>query len=102
MSQQLDLFASATPLILIEKPVLLTRRLGLMARRDALNERFGRGTVRVAAVPAPNHPAPVGRSSRLPWEGKAQWRSPAFTPRLEDLLLVNLGNIRRFLSLILP
>ncbi len=72
MSQQLALFASATPLILTEKPVLLTRRSDLMACRDALNERFGRGTVRVVAVPAPSHPAPVGRSSRLPWEEKVQ------------------------------
>ncbi|QNP54515.1 DUF4113 domain-containing protein (plasmid) [Hymenobacter qilianensis] len=24
-----------------------------------------------------------------PWQGKAQWRSPAFTTRLEELMLVN-------------
>ncbi|WP_410780037.1 hypothetical protein [Hymenobacter sp. 5414T-23] len=31
----------------------------------------------------------MGRTARPPWEGKAQWCSPAFTTRLEDLLLVN-------------
>lgn len=89
--QQLDLFApAAAPLVLPEKPALLTRRPNLMASLDALNERFGRGTVRVAtAVPAPKQLAPAGPASRLPWEGKAQWRSPAFTTRLEDLLVVN-------------
>ncbi|QKG55035.1 Y-family DNA polymerase [Hymenobacter sp. BRD67] len=89
--QQLDLFAPATaPLVLPQKPALVTRRLGLMASIDALNERFGRGTVRVAtAVPAPGPFTPAGRGNRPPWEGKAHWRSPAFTTRLEDLLLVN-------------
>lgn len=89
--QQLDLFASAAaPLVLPEKPTLVTKRPGLMASLDALNERFGRGTVRVAtAVPAPGRPASNGSANRPPWEGKAQWRSPAFTTRLEGLMVVN-------------
>ncbi|TDN39846.1 Y-family DNA polymerase [Hymenobacter sp. UV11] len=89
--QQLDLFAPApAPLVLPEKRAVLSQRPGLMASLDALNERFGRGTVRVAtAVPAPGHHGTAGSGARAPWEGKAQWRSPAFTTRLEDLLLVN-------------
>ena len=89
--QQLDLFApAAPPLVLPEKPALLPQRPNLMARLDALNERFGRGTVRVAtAVPAPSHLVNNGTVNRSPWEGKAQWRSPAFTTRLEDLLVVH-------------
>ena len=88
--QQLDLFApAAAPLVLSEKPALVTKRPGLMASLDALNERFGLGTVRVAtAVPSPGHRPPAGTGTRPPWEGKAQWRSPAFTTRLEDLLVV--------------
>lgn len=73
-----------------EEKTLATRRPGLMARLDALNQRFGRGTVRLAtALPAPAHVGPAGSSRRPAWEGKAQWRSPAFTTRLEDLLRVN-------------
>jgi len=89
--QQLDLFAAApAPLVLPEKPALLTQRPGLMASLDALNERYGRGTVRVAtAVPTPGNSPTAGNGTRPPWEGKAQCRSPAFTTRLEDLLLVN-------------
>ena len=89
--QQLDLFAAApAPLVLAEKPALATKRPGLMASLDALNARFGRGTVRVAtAVPAPGNSPSASTTNRPPWEGKAQWRSPAFTTRLEDLLLVN-------------
>ncbi|WP_370550324.1 DUF4113 domain-containing protein [Hymenobacter sp. BT559] len=34
-------------------------------------------------------PATTEGSNRPVWQGKAQWRSPAFTTRLEDLLLVN-------------
>jgi DNA polymerase V len=61
-----------------------------MASLDALNQRFGRGTVRLAtALPTPAEPAATGGNNRPVWEGKAQWRSPAFTTRLEDLLLVN-------------
>jgi DNA polymerase V len=48
---------------------------------DALNQRFGRGTVRPAAtVTAGPQPAP--------WLGRSEHRSPAYTTRLEDLLLV--------------
>ena len=90
-SQQLDLFAAApATLVLPEKPALLTQRPGLMASLDALNQRYGRGTVRVATeVPTPSTSPTAGNGTRPPWEGKAQWRSPAFTTRLEDLLLVN-------------
>nr|WP_279592453.1 DUF4113 domain-containing protein [Hymenobacter defluvii] len=52
-----------------------------MACVDALNQRFGRGTVRpAAAVTAAGQPTP--------WQGNAQYRSPAYTTRLTDLLLV--------------
>ncbi|WP_345229244.1 MULTISPECIES: DUF4113 domain-containing protein [Hymenobacter] len=65
-------------------------RPALMASLDALNQRFGRGAVRLAsAVPSRGQKSPAGNPARAPWEGKAQWRSPAFTTRLEDLLLVN-------------
>ena len=89
--QQLNLFAPAPgPLVLPEKRAVLSQRPGLIASLDALNERFGRGTVRVeAAVPALGHLGTVGSGARAPWEGKAQWRSPAFTTRLEDLMQVN-------------
>ena len=73
-----------------EEKKLVTSRPGLIASLDALNQRFGRGTVRLAtALSAPDNLGPAESSSRLAWEGKAQWRSPAFTTRLEDLLLVN-------------
>ena len=58
----------------------------LMASLDKLNARFGRGTVRVAsAIP---RPAAMAGQQRAPWQGQAQWQSPAFTTRLEDLLTV--------------
>lgn len=88
--QQLDLFSPAAPLGQTQNPAHLPQRPDLMARLDALNERFGRGTVRVAAaLPGPGHLVPAGKSNRPPWESKAQWRSPAFTTRLEDLLIVH-------------
>jgi hypothetical protein len=65
-----------------DKPALLTIRPGLMASLNALNNRYGRGTVKIATAVAP------ARGAGQPWEGKAQWRSPAFTTRLEDLLVV--------------
>jgi hypothetical protein len=71
-----------------DKPALLTIRPGLMASLNALNNRYGRGTVKIAtALAAPSSVAPA-RGAGQPWEGKAQWRSPAFTTRLEDLLVV--------------
>jgi DNA polymerase V len=88
--QQLGLFDVAPARVVVpDKPALLTSRPGLMASLDALNNRFGRGTVKIAtALAAPSSVAPV-KGDGQPWEGKAQWRSPAFTTRLEDLLLVN-------------
>ena len=90
-SQQLTLFgATSAPIKENKREEISADRPRLMASLDALNERFGRGTVRLAsAVLPPGPPAPVGRAARPPWEGKAQWCSPAFTTRLEDLLLVN-------------
>jgi len=41
------------------------------------------------AVPTPGSQPTTGSVTRAPWEGKAHWRSPAFTTRLEDLLVVN-------------
>lgn len=58
------------------------KRTRLMAELDALNRRFGKGTVRLAAtVLAPGQVV-------APWEGQSQWRTPQYTTRLEDLLLV--------------
>ncbi|QKG59132.1 Y-family DNA polymerase (plasmid) [Hymenobacter sp. BRD128] len=82
--QQLDLFA-AIPVAPTFPTVPEQPRL--MRALDALNSRFGRGTVRLAsAVVLSRQRRP---DSRAPWEGKAQWRTPAYTTRLEDLLLVN-------------
>ena len=58
------------------------KRRRLMAELDALNRRFGKGTVQLAATAL--SPGQV----RAPWEGQAQWRTPQYTTRLEDLLLV--------------
>nr|WP_279592474.1 DUF4113 domain-containing protein [Hymenobacter defluvii] len=53
----------------------------LMHCMDTLNHRFGRGTVRPAAA--------VAQAGQLtPWQGNSQYRSPAYTTRLTDLLLV--------------
>ncbi|RZK31387.1 MAG: Y-family DNA polymerase [Hymenobacter sp.] len=92
--QQLTLFSpSPTPAQREnkgEKEIATTSRPALMASLDALNQRFGRGTVRLATtLSAPTNSGSAGSPSRPAWEGKAQWRSPAFTTRLEDLLLVN-------------
>ncbi|WP_460500103.1 DinB/UmuC family translesion DNA polymerase, partial [Hymenobacter agri] len=85
--QQLSLFDSPAPIPnKREEKSLQAERPGLMASLDALNQRFGRGTVRVASAVLP--PATGGRPVRAPWEGKAQWCSPAYTTRLEDLLIV--------------
>ncbi|MCR5886671.1 Y-family DNA polymerase [Hymenobacter sp. J193] len=77
--QQLSLFAPAA-----EAPVLAPdagRARQLMHTLDALNRQFGRGTVRPAAtVTAGPQPAP--------WQGKAQHRSPAYTTRFDELLMV--------------
>ena len=87
--QQLTLFAPATAGGGGEELAPAAQRPQLMATLDALNGRFGRGTVRLAcAVPSPTPPAPAGRGSSSPWAGKSQWCSPAFTTRLEDLLTV--------------
>ena len=76
--QQLDLFAPVTAAV---APLADARAQQLMQRLDALNHRFGRGTVRPAAmVAAAGQPAP--------WLGKSEHRTPAYTTRLEDLLLV--------------
>ena len=85
--QQLDLFGSPAPNQNVrEEKVLAVRRPDLMASLDALNHRFGRGTVRLASAVLP--PVSGGKVVRPPWEGQARWCSPAFTTRLEDLLIV--------------
>jgi DNA polymerase V len=74
--------AGQTQLTLFEAGPVSEKRNKLMAELDALNRRFGRGTVKLAALVLP----PC--QSRVPWEGQAQWRTPQYTTRLEDLLLV--------------
>ncbi|WP_375437261.1 Y-family DNA polymerase [uncultured Hymenobacter sp.] len=72
-----------TQLSLFEPAPDTGKRERLMAELDALNRRFGKNTVRMATTL-------VGRGkARAPWEGKAQWCSPAYTTRLEDLLQVS-------------
>ena len=83
--QQMDLFGAGPGAAPAEPPV--KERPRLMATLDTLNARFGRGTVRLAsAVVADSQLQPDGRPT---WEGKAQWRTPAYTTRLEDCLLVS-------------
>ena len=59
------------------------RSAQMMAALDGLNARFGRGTVQLAAALGPKGAGPV------PWQGQAAWRTPAYTTRLEDLMMVN-------------
>ncbi|WP_316931984.1 Y-family DNA polymerase [Hymenobacter sp. DG25B] len=74
--------AGQTQLTLFEAGPISEKRNRLMAELDALNRRFGKGTVHLAAMVLPPG------QSRLPWEGQAQWRTPQYTTRLEDLLMV--------------
>lgn len=77
--QQLGLFdALATP---PSVPVPPARTQQLMQCLDALNQRFGRGAVRPAATVA-------AAGEPTPWQGKFQHRSPAYTTRLEECLVV--------------
>lgn len=71
-----------TQLTLFEPAPVSEKRAKLMAELDALNRRFGKGTVKLASLVLP-----PGRA-QAPWEGQAQWRTPQYTTRLEDLLLV--------------
>ena len=74
--------AGQTQLGLFEAAPASDKRNRLMAEFDALNRRFGKGTVRLAATTrAPGQAV-------APWDGQAQWRTPQYTTRLEDLLLV--------------
>ncbi|WP_426491304.1 Y-family DNA polymerase [Hymenobacter sp. 102] len=74
--------AGQTQLSLFEAPPVSEKRTKLMAELDALNRRFGKGTVQLASLVLPPG------QSRAPWEGQAQWRTPQYTTRLEDFLLV--------------
>lgn len=58
------------------------KRQRLLAEMDALNQRFGRHTVRLAATVLP-----PGQTT-APWAARAAWKSPAYTTRLQDLLVV--------------
>lgn len=58
------------------------RRTRLLAEVDAINQRYGKNTVRLAtAVLTPGQVV-------APWAAKAAWRSPAYTTCLADLLCV--------------
>ena len=74
--------AGQTQLALFEAAPVSEKRARLMAELDALNRRFGKGTVQLAALVLP-----PGRQ-QAPWQGQAQWRTPQYTTRLEDLLMV--------------
>ncbi|GAB2452249.1 DNA polymerase V subunit UmuC [Hymenobacter qilianensis] len=74
--------AGQTQLTLFEAAPVSEKRLRLMAELDALNRRFGQGTVQLAAT------ALAPGQHVAPWAGQAQWRTPQYTTRLEDFLLV--------------
>lgn len=80
--QQLGLFGAELPVVAAPTPAGPRPGAALMAALDGLNERFGRGTVQLAAALGPKGGGPV------PWQGQAAWRTPAYTTRLEDLLIV--------------
>lgn len=84
--QQLTLFGPPPIQNKREEKPLTADRPALMVSLDALNARFGRGTVRLASAVLP--PAAGGKAARAPRAGKARWCSPAFTTRLEDSLIV--------------
>ena len=73
--------AGQTQLALFEAAPVSEKRTRLMAELDALNRRFGQGTVRLAAMA-------LAAMALAPWDGQARWRTPQYTTRLEDLLLV--------------
>ncbi|MBT9394402.1 Y-family DNA polymerase [Hymenobacter sp. NST-14] len=73
--RQLDLFTSPAAPAAAGRPEL-------MQCLDQLNAKFGRGKVTVGCAVAP-----AGEAA--PWQSKSQWRSPAYTTRLEDLLFIN-------------
>jgi DNA polymerase V len=79
--QQLGLFEAAP--VRAAAPAATGQGARLMTTLDGLNERFGRGTVQLAAALGPKGGGPV------PWKGQAAWRTPAYTTRLEDLLTVS-------------
>ena len=84
--QQLGLFGEVAPLAAGLYPAgaaVEGRSAQMMAALDGLNARFGRGTVQLAAALGPKGGGPV------PWQGQAAWRTPAYTTRLEDLMMVN-------------
>lgn len=82
LGQQLGLFGAGPAAPVVAAPAAPTRGLQLMAALDGLNERYGRGTVQLAASLKPKG------SLLAPWQGQAAWRTPAYTTRLEDLLRV--------------
>ena len=79
--------AGQAPLPLFGAGVVSEKQSRLMTELDALNRRFGKGPGQLAVTPRPLGPA------RAPREGQAQWRTPPYTTRLEDLRLVGEGAI---------
>jgi DNA polymerase V len=74
--------AGQTQIPLFEAAPVSEKRARLLAELDALNRRFGKGTVQLTAT------ALAPSQQVAPWEGQAQWRTPQYTTRLEDLLRV--------------
>ena len=72
---ELDLFSDANSAAIRREP-----QGALMGTLDALNQRFGRGAVSVAS--SVQRDAPVGYVS------KQEWRSPRYTTRLEEVVMV--------------
>ena len=79
--QQLGLSGDALPVAAV--PAAGGQSTQMMAALDGLNARFGRGTVQLALGLGLKGGGPV------PWQGQAAWRTPAYTTRLEELMMVN-------------
>lgn len=74
--------AVGSTLDLFSDPQQSAASAALMSRLDALNQRYGTGTVKVAvALPTSGTP---------PWQGLSQQRSPAYTTSWEGLLSVRI------------
>jgi DNA polymerase V len=58
------------------------KRENLMKCFDLINEKYGRGTIRLGASGVATRPGGCGN---VPWEMKREFLSPEYTTRLEDV-----------------
>jgi DNA polymerase V len=61
------------------RPPIATATPPLMAAMDAVNDRFGRGTLKAGSI---------GRKQREAWHARFERRTPCYTTRWEDIPLV--------------